>query len=43
MRTRKNTLLLFSKPPIAGLVKTRLTTLKDGIFKPEVGAYGAAV
>ena len=38
MRTRKNTLLLFSKPPIAGLVKTRLTTLKDGIFKPEVAS-----
>lgn len=38
MRNRKNTLLLFSKPPIAGLVKTRLTKLKDGIFEPEVAS-----
>ena len=29
-RVRKNALLLFSKPPIPGLVKTRLTVLKDG-------------
>ena len=35
---RKNALLLFSKPPIAGLVKTRLTVLKDGIFEPEVAS-----
>lgn len=38
MRIRKNALLLFSKPPIAGLVKTRLTVLKDGIFEPEVAS-----
>lgn len=38
MRERKNTLLLFSKPPIPGLVKTRLTKLKDGIFEPEVAS-----
>ena len=38
MRERKNTLLLFSKPPIPGLVKTRLTRLKGGIFTPEVAA-----
>lgn len=35
---RKNAILLFSKPPISGLVKTRLTTLKDGVFTPEVAA-----
>ncbi|WP_165061039.1 DUF2064 domain-containing protein [Adlercreutzia sp. ZJ154] len=35
---RKNVLLLFSKLPEAGLVKTRLTTLKDGIFEPEVAS-----
>lgn len=38
MHIRKNALLLFSKPPIAGLVKTRLTVLKDGIFEPEVAS-----
>lgn len=38
MRTRKNTVLLFSKVPEVGLVKTRLTTLKDGIFEPEVAS-----
>lgn len=38
MRERKNVLLLFSKLPEAGLVKTRLTTLKDGIFAPEVAS-----
>jgi hypothetical protein len=35
---RKNTLLLFSKLPEPGLVKTRLTTLKDGLFEPEVAS-----
>ena len=35
---RKNVLLLFSKLPEAGLVKTRLTTLKDGVFEPEVAS-----
>lgn len=38
MRTRKNALLLFSKVPEAGKVKTRLTTLKDGMFEPEVAS-----
>lgn len=38
MRERKNVLLLFSKPPVPGLVKTRLTTLKDGVFSPEVAS-----
>ncbi len=38
MRERKNTVLLFSKLPEPGLVKTRLTTLKDGIFAPEVAS-----
>lgn len=38
MTTRKNALLLFSKPPVPGLVKTRLTTLKDGIFAPDVAS-----
>jgi hypothetical protein len=36
--TRKNVLLLFSKLPEPGLVKTRLTTLKDGIFSPDVAS-----
>lgn len=38
MRERKNALLLFSKVPEPGLVKTRLTTLKDGVFAPEVAS-----
>lgn len=38
MRERKNVLLLFSKVPEPGLVKTRLTVLKDGIFQPEVAS-----
>ena len=38
MRVRKNTLVLFSKLPEAGKVKTRLTVLKDGIFQPEVAS-----
>ncbi len=38
MRERKNVLLLFSKVPEAGLVKTRLTTLKDGVFPPDVAS-----
>ncbi|WP_165172568.1 DUF2064 domain-containing protein [Adlercreutzia sp. ZJ242] len=37
-RERRNALLLFSKVPEAGLVKTRLTTLKDGAFAPEVAS-----
>jgi len=35
VRTRKNTLLLFSKIPETGKVKTRLSILKDGVFRPE--------
>lgn len=38
MALRKNTLLLFSKLPEPGLVKTRLTTLKDGVFSPEAAS-----
>lgn len=38
MRTRRNVLLLFSKVPEPGLVKTRLTTLKDGVFEPDVAS-----
>ena len=39
MRERKNSLVLFSKPPAPGLVKTRLTTIKDGVFTPEAVSY----
>ena len=35
---RKNTVLLFSKVPEVGLVKTRLSILKDGMFPPETTA-----
>lgn len=38
MEPIKNTLLLFSKLPEVGLVKTRLTVLKDGMFAPETAA-----
>ena len=38
MRNRKNTVLLFSKLPEVGLVKTRLSTLKDGYFTPEAAS-----
>ena len=38
MRTRKNVLLLFSKVPEPGLVKPRLTTLKDDVFEPDVAS-----
>lgn len=38
MRIRKNVLLLFSKVPEPGLVKTRLTVLKDGVFQPDVAS-----
>ncbi len=38
MRERKNVILLFSKVPEVGLVKTRLTTLKDGFFTPETAS-----
>ena len=39
MRERKNTMLLFSKLPEVGLVKTRLSILKDGMFPPETAAH----
>ncbi len=35
MQERKNVVLLFSKLPEVGLVKTRLSILKDGLFPPE--------
>ncbi len=38
MDTRKNALLLLSKVPEAGKVKTRLTLLKHGFFDPEVAS-----
>jgi glycosyltransferase A (GT-A) superfamily protein (DUF2064 family) len=38
MAIKKHALLLFSKPPIPGLVKTRLTTAKGGPFTPEEAA-----
>jgi len=38
MDTRRNALLLFSKVPEPGKVKTRLTPLKDGFFDPEVAS-----
>ncbi len=38
MAERRNALLLFSKVPEPGLVKTRLTTLKDGAFSPEAAS-----
>ncbi|MDR1714094.1 MAG: DUF2064 domain-containing protein [Coriobacteriales bacterium] len=38
MSTRKHALLLFCKPPIPGLVKTRLTVEKGGLFTPEDAA-----
>ena len=38
METRRNALLLFSKVPQPGKVKTRLTPLKDGWFAPEVAS-----
>ena len=38
METRRNALLLFSKVPEPGKVKTRLTPIKDGVFDPEVAS-----
>lgn len=39
METRTNALLLFSKVPEPGKVKTRLTPLKGGLFDPEEASY----
>ena len=39
MHVRKNAILLFSKVPQVGKVKTRLTTLKDGFLPPEYASY----
>ena len=38
MVARKNALVLFSKVPEPGMVKTRLTRLKDGYYEPEVAS-----
>ncbi len=38
MAIRKHALLLFSKPPVPGMVKTRLTKEFGGIFTPEQAA-----
>lgn len=38
MEVRKNVVLLFSKVPEPGKVKTRLSVLKDGIFDPEAAS-----
>ena len=34
MTVQKNAMLLFSKPPVPGMVKTRLTTEHGGLFTP---------
>lgn len=39
MKQRKNSLVLFSKPPISGMVKTRLSVLKDGMMDPDDAAH----
>ncbi len=38
MTIRRNAILIFSKPPVPGLVKTRLSTIKDGWYTPEIAA-----
>lgn len=38
MTAQKNALVLFSKPPVPGLVKTRLSTIHDGSFSPVQAA-----
>ncbi len=39
MTIRRNAILVFSKPPVPGLVKTRLSTIKDGWYTPEIAAW----
>ena len=39
MATTRHALLIFSKVPEPGLVKTRLSNLKDGWYKPEVASW----
>ncbi|MGI6216203.1 MAG: TIGR04282 family arsenosugar biosynthesis glycosyltransferase [Coriobacteriales bacterium] len=38
MTVKRHALLLFSKPPIPGMVKTRLTIENGGIFTPEMAS-----
>ena len=38
MTVKKHALLLFSKPPVPGMVKTRLTKEHGGLFTPEMAA-----
>ena len=38
MAEKKQALLLFSKPPVPGMVKTRLTTEHDGFLSPAQAA-----
>ena len=38
MAEKKQALLLFSKPPVPGMVKTRLTTERGGFLTPEQAA-----
>lgn len=38
MTEKKQALLVFSKPPVPGMVKTRLTTEHDGFLSPEQAA-----
>ena len=39
MATTRHALLLFSKVPEPGMVKTRLTNIKDGWYKPETASW----
>jgi len=39
MSIRRNAILVFSKPPVPGLVKTRLSTIKDGWYTPQIAAW----
>ena len=38
MTVKKHALLLFTKPPVPGMVKTRLTKERGGVFTPEMSA-----